>query len=246
MRTLVCVQTHLRTPDEVKLLRVWERLRALNDSEHDWLIVDSASPLMPELEQAWDIRLLLHDDHVPETRAHRTMVRFRDKRGHPFHDGVLIGSGSDRGFIKMLEVAIASGYARLAYIEMDVLFVLPVASIFERMTQPCACGPLVNHGKFPELGLFFADLQYLWGTNFIGKYNWKGPVVPEGELRAWQILGDAMELLPLRGARDGGYTLPEQLAENYPEGIDYLTHATMATNAEFLRYNNLPELARLL
>lgn len=247
MRTLVACQTHLRTPDEVTLLKIWQCLRGQNDDAHEWLIIDNASPLAPELYPlGWDVRLILNDDHIPETRGARNIARFYNKLGHPFWDRVTQASGSDRAFCKMLEIAIASGYQRFAYIEMDLLFVLPVESIFQRMTKPCACGPLVDHGKFPELGLFFADVEHLWRTDFIAKYNWRGPCEPEGELRAWQILGDALELLPLRGARDGGHTLPAQLAANYPDGIDYLTHAHMGTYAEFLRLNNLPELAALI
>lgn len=246
MKTLIAVQTHIRTPDEMKLWKLWQHMRSLNDNSHDWLLIDNASPLPPELYQRWDMRLILNDDHVPETRTSRTAARFRQALGHPFHEGVRQASGSDRAFCKMLEIAMASGYARFAYIEMDVLFALSVDGIFARMTKPCACGPLVDHGKFPELGLFFADVEYLWRTDFVAKYNWRGPCDPEGELRAWQILGDALELLPLKGARDGGYTLPAQLAANYPDGIDYLTHAHMGTYAEFLKMNNLPELAALI
>jgi hypothetical protein len=247
MRTLVAVQTHLRTPDEVTLFKLWQLMRHRSDDAHDWLVVDNASPLAPELyPHGWDVRLIVNDDHVPQTRARRSIVRFCNKLGHPFHDGVRQASGSDRAFCKMLEIAIASDYQRFAYIEMDVLFALSVQSIFDRMTKPCACGPLVDHGKFPEMGLFFADVEHLWRIDFITKYNWRGKCEPEGELRAWQILGDALELLPLKGARDGGYTLPAQLASKYPDGIDYLTHAHMGTYAEFLRLNNLPELANLL
>lgn len=246
MRTLIACQTHLRTPDEVTLFKVWQQLRHRLDWGHDLLFVDNASPLAPALYEAWDVKLILNDEHVPGISAHHTAARFRNKLGHPFHDGVRQASGSDRAFCKMLEIAIASGFQRFAYLEVDAPFVLSVDSIFDRMTKPCACGPLVDHGKFPEMGLFFANLEHIWQTDFITKYNWRGPCEPEGELRAWQILGDDLELLPLRGARDGGYTLPAQLADKYPDGIDYLTHAHMGTYAEFLRLNNLPELAALI
>ncbi len=244
MRTLIATQAHLRTPDEQRLLRIWETMR-LGDGK-DLLIVDNASPLPLDLKQTfWMTRLIMNDDHVPKLLRSFTIARFRDALGHPFHDAVLERSGSDRAFIKMLEIAIASGYDKFAYIEMDLLFALPVASIFERMTKPCACGPLVSHGKFPETGLLFFDVEYIWKHDVIGRYNWRGSVIPEGEKRLWNILGDDLELLPLRGHRDGGSTKPGELAELWPDGIDFLTHATMPVYADFLRLNNFPELAEL-
>ncbi len=246
MRTLICAQTHLRTKDEGKLLRVWENMRGDDyDSHCDLLVIDNASPLDVRqfLTQGWENHRLLNDDHIIQMRHRLTLARFNDALGHPFHDGVLQRSGSDRAFIKMLEIAIASGYDKFAYIEMDLLFALPVTSIFNRMTKPCACGPLVSHGKFPETGLLFFDVEYIWKHDVIGRYNWRGSVIPEGEKRLWNILGDDLELLPLRGHRDGGSTRPGDLAELWPEGIDFLTHATMPVYADFLRLNNFPELA---
>jgi hypothetical protein len=246
MRTLIACQTHIRTADEQKLLDVWTTMRDRIDGRFpDLLVIDSAGPLHARLPAWWNERRILHDDHVPETIGGHTVARFKDALGHPFHDGVLQRSGSDRAFIKMLEIAIASGYDRFAYIEMDLLFALPVQSIFDRMTKPCACGPLVNHGKFPETGLLFLDVEYIWKTGFIDKYNWKGSVVPEGEKRMWNILGDNLEMLPLRGHRDAGLTKPGELAELWPDGIDFLTHAHMGVYADFLRLNNFPELADL-
>jgi hypothetical protein len=61
----------------------------------------------------------------------------------------------------------------------------------------------------------------------------------------WNILGDNLEMLPLRGHRDAGLTKPGELAELWPDGIDFLTHAHMGVYADFLRLNNFPELADL-
>ncbi len=245
MRTLIACQTHIRRPDEQKLLQLWLTLRETLDDTHDLLIIDNASPLQFKMD-GWPDILLADDEAIPVLDHKASLVRFSNALGHPFWDGVLEKSGSDRSFCKMLEIAKASGYDKFAYIELDVVFIRSVASIFDRMTKPCACGPLVEHGRFPEMGLFFADLEYLWKTDFIKRYDWRGPCTPEGELRAWQILGDDLELLQLRGARDGGWTSPEQLAERYPDGIDYLTHALMPTYAAMLKMNNMEELAQLL
>jgi len=244
-RALIACQTHLRTADEQKLLKVWEAMRLTDRC--DLLIVDNASPLPIELAQPfWDSKRIMDDDHIPQTTKSLTIARFKDALGHPFHDGVLQRSGSDRGFIKMLEIAIASNYDKFAYVEMDVLFALSVKSIFERMTKPCACGPLVTHGKFPETGLLFLDVEHIWKTDFIAKYNWKGSVIPEGEKRLWNILGDSLELLPLKGRRDGASMMPGELPEIWPDGIDFITHCTMPVFADFLRYHNKPELAEIL
>ncbi len=252
MRTLIATQTHLRTEDEGKLLRIWEQMR-LNERAN-LLVIDSAGPrnVMDYLKDrslstsGWDIQRLPNDDYIPFMRHWLTVARFHDALGHPFHDAVLERSGSDRSFIKMLEIAIASGYDKFAYIEMDLLFALPVQSIFDHMTKPCACGPLVSHGKFPETGLLFFDVEYIWKKDLIGKYNWRGSVIPEGEKRLWNILGDDLELLPLRGHRDGGSTKPGELAELWPDGIDFITHCTQPVFADFLRLNNFPELADIL
>jgi hypothetical protein len=244
MRTLIACQSHLRTDDECRLLRVWDHMRRQLD-QTDLLIIDNASPLPLILDSWWNLQPIDDDDHVPDMMEPAMVAKFKDALGHPFHDGVLQRSGSDRAFIKMLEIAIASGYDKFAYIEMDLLFALPVQGIFDRMTKPCACGPLVNHGKFPETGLLFLDVEYIWKTGFIDKYNWKGSVVPEGEKRMWNILGDNLEMLPLRGHRDAGLTKPGELAALWPDGIDFLTHAHMGVYADFLRLNNFPELADL-
>ncbi len=217
----------------------------MNNQSGDLLIIDNASPLQLPLGKHWTRSLIPNDDHIPDMLTPWMLARFHNALGHPFHDAVLERSGSDRAFIKMLEIAIASGYDKFAYIEMDLLFALPVQSIFDRMTKPCACGPLVSHGKFPETGLLFFDVEYIWKHDLIGKYNWRGSVIPEGEKRLWNILGDDLELLPLRGHRDGGSTRPGELAELWPDGIDFLTHATMPVYADFLRLNNFPELADL-
>ena len=249
MRTLIACQTHIRTPEEAKLLGIWCEMRQLHDPSAHFLIVDNNSPLPlggALYWKQWNDHRILHDDDVPKIADVRSIARFRDALGHPFHDGTLQRSGSDRGFIKMLEIAIASGYDKFAYIEMDVLFALPVASIFERMSKPCACGPLVTHGKFPETGLLFLDVEHIWKTDFIAKYNWKGSVIPEGEKRLWNILGDSLELLPLRGRRDGATMRPGELPEIWPDGIDFLTHAHMGVYADFLRVNGFAELALFL
>ncbi len=251
MRTLVNAMTHLRTPQEGKMLRVWQELfEWCNGTHHDLLLVDSMAPHKPIdflwNKQDWKTQWLVNDEHLPALTGHRTIAAFHNALGHPFHDAVRQGSGSDRAWMKGIEIAIANNYDRYVYLEMDLLYARSVEWAFGQMQKPVGCGPLVSHGKFPEVGMFFAHTEHLWKTDFVGKYNWRGPCVPEGERRMWDILGDSMQLLPIKGCRDGGLTRPEDLARNWPDGIDWLTHATVETNQEFLKLNGFPHLAEML
>ncbi len=144
------------------------------------------------------------------------------------------------------QTAINSGYDRVVYLEMDLLFAPRLNEAFAMMTKPAACLPLVDHGKFPETGLFIADCAHMQKIDFVNRYNWRGPCSPEGELRQWRIYGDDLQFLPFRGARDSGQTKPGELAANWPDGIDWITHATMPVYADFLRLNDFPELAELI
>ncbi len=144
------------------------------------------------------------------------------------------------------QTAIGSGYDRVVYLEMDLLFARPLQEAFDMMTKPAACLPLIDHGKFPETGLFIADAVHMERIGFIKRYNWRGPCAPEGELRQWKIYGDDLQFLPLPGMRDEGRTKPENLARDWPNGIAWLTHCTRETNKEFLEMNNFPHLAAML
>ncbi len=251
MRTLIFCMTHLRTETEGRLLRIWqEMLEYQNTFPFDLLIVDSASPQPPGCFLMWGHEWLHvdipDDDAQMVLREPRTILKFRDKRGHPFHDGVREACGSDRALMMGFQTAINSGYDRVVYLEMDLLFARSLQDAFDMMTKPAACLPLVSHGKFPENGLFIADCKHMQNINFVERYNWRGPCSPEGELRQWRIYGDDCQLLPFRGSRVGAEMSPEQLKRDYPDGIDWITHATIPTLQEFLRMNNFPHLAEIL
>ncbi len=144
------------------------------------------------------------------------------------------------------QTAIDSGYDRVVYLEMDLLFARPLQQAFDMMTKPAACLPLIDHGKFPETGLFIADCKDMAAREFVRKYDWKGPTSPEGELRQWKIYGDDLQFLPFPGCRDQARTRPENLRRDWPDGIAWITHATKETNAAFLRLNAFPHLAEML
>ncbi len=251
MHTLVFCMSHLRTEAEGKLLRIWQEMREYLDTfPYDLLIVDSASPLPVEdfimwpKEWHWSVLWDWSDDI--RLSGPRSVIHFNNALGHPFHDGVRQASGSDRAMMMGFQAAINSGYDRVVYLEMDLLFARPLQDAFDLMTKPAACLPLVSHGKFPETGLFIADCRYMREIKFVERYNWRGPCSPEGELRQWRIYGDALEFLPFKGCRDGGLTKPGDLARYWPDGIAWITHASLETDAEFLRLNGFPHLAEML
>ena len=240
MRTLIACMTFIQEPWQRDLLCAWYALATTLNPGTDLLIVDSASPIPPQsfLPGHWKIHAMADDDEIPKHPGDQFMARFHNSLGHPFYDAVPMGAGSDRAQVKIFEIAIASGYDRAVYIEADVLFVRPVEPWLERMTKPAACPGMVNHGLFPESGLLFFDPAYFQSIDYVKRYNWRGPCFPEGEKRMWDILGDQLEFLPLKGNRDGWGTEPEHLQERYPEGLDFLTHAKIETHREFLRLND--------
>lgn len=252
MRTLVQCMTHLKHDIDCKLFRVWLELlgQQSDDPNTDLLIVDSASPIPVESvipnPQNFRRQWLVNDDHIPQMQWRASIAKFRDALGHPYHDGVKERSGPCRAWMKGIEIAIASGYNRYVYLEADLLYAKPIAWAFDQKTKPVACGPLIDHGKFPEVGVFFADTEHLWKCDFVERYNWRGPCVPEGERRMWDILGDNLEMLPLKGDRDQWQTPPEMFARKWPDGCDYITHYRLDTAAEFLKMNGFGDLVELL
>ena len=247
MRDLIFCMTHLRTPYDGKLLRVWqEMIEYQNTTPFDLLIVDSASPLSLTDYLMWPEEWKWHavnDDSRPVVRGPRDILCFGNALGHPHHDGVTSGAGSDRALMAGFQCAIDSGYDRAVYLEMDLLLARSIP--FDMMTKPAACLPLVHHGKFPETGLFIADCKDMKERDFVSRYNWRGPCWPEGEYRQWQIYGDDLQLLPIKGGRDKYETAPENLAKRWP-GAQWLTHAKPETMKEFLRMNLFEVLAETL
>lgn len=244
MKTLLHCSTHLDDSVQVKTLRAWLRLaNELNRGKVDVMLVDSPGKIDVRevaLPGYWrDIRLN-HEDEIPVLNGiNQHMVRFRDAIGHPVHDNLECRSGPDRAWMRAIEIAIASGYDRVVYIESDILCLRPVSWAFDQMHKPVGTGGPIPGQSFDEVALFFADVEYLWRTNFVGKFDWKGPTKPEGESRMMQILDDDRQVLPLRGNRDEMRTGPDELATAYPAGLDYLTHARPETLQAFLRMNGM-------
>ncbi len=251
MRCLIFTMTFLKDQYAGKLLRIWQELiEWQNVGSYDLLIVDSPAVHRPQeflkWPEEWAEYHIPNDDFQMKVQDPRTILSFKDARGHPYHDRVTHGSGSDRAMMMGFQTAANSGYDRVVYIENDLLFCKPVDWCFDQMTKPAACLPLVGHGKFPETGAWFADVKHMQSIGFVEKYNWRGPCWPEGEKRQWDIYGDDLEFLPLIGRRDEFSTKPEMLARKFPDGIDWLTHFQPSTGAAFLKMKGFAELGEML
>ena len=251
MKTLVFCMTLIRNDLDRALLRIWLQLLETQNAglDYDLLVVDSASPPeMLDLPGPWSHQVipLGDDDRKMFTQGPRSLIRFQDRRGHPWHDKVTHASGSDRALMMGFQTAVNSGYDCVVYLEMDVLWARPLSDAISLMTKPAACLPLVEHGQFPETGLFIADCNHMTASDFIRRYDWRGPCWPEGERRQADIYGPDLQLLPFRGCRDEWRTRPDELAAKWPDGIDFLTHASPDTLATFLTMNGFADLAEHL
>jgi hypothetical protein len=258
VRILLHCSTFLKSEDHRLLFEAWLRLACrLNWGQEsrgrsdrvDILIVDQPAPsgidprstielVMQQARSFWTERLMNNDQEIPAVEGN-TLLRFRNALGHPVHDNVEVMSGPDRAWMKAIECATAAGYDKVVYIESDVLCMRPVSWAFDRMHKPVASAGPIPGQSFDELALFFADVEYLWKSDFVARFNWQGPTKPEGEARMMEILGEAREVLPLRGNRDGARTAPDELEQNYPDGLDYLTHARLDTLRAMLERNQL-------
>lgn len=250
-RTLIFCMSFLRNPYDGALLRIWQELiEWQNKGSYDLLIVDSPAKHSPteflNWPEEWRIQDIPDDDAQMMISGPRDILRFKNALGHPFHDGITHASGSDRAMMMGFQTAANSGYDRVVYIENDLLFFKPVDWCFEQMTKPAACLPPVSHGKFPETGAWFADVRHMQAIDFVKRYNWKGPCAPEGERRQWDIYGDDLEFLPLKGRRDMFGTPADMIERKFPDGLDWLTHFQPPTGAAALRMNGYPELAEML
>ena len=146
----------------------------------------------------------------------------------------------------------ASGYDRAVYIEADALFAHPVEWGFERMTKHVACQP---GGKYYQADWhiwWVNDLRWFREFDFVGKYDWRRRVggpggEPDAEDLYRTIFGDQLELLPVRGDRGDATSLDHtNLEQQYPGGMDLITHVSFETYARWLELLGQADLARRL
>ena len=190
MRTLIHFSSHIRTQAQAMLLTAQFNLCRHLNPDCDIAIIDSASQIPPMgfLPGDWKAQRILHDDHVPVIDGKNTLLGFHDAIGHPYHDKLRERSGPCRAWMKGIECAIVSGYERIVYYEYDLLCRRPVADAFNQMKVPVGTGGRPLGEQFDEVGLFYANVDYLWRSKFVERYNWRGPTTPLGEIRMMALL----------------------------------------------------------
>jgi hypothetical protein len=244
MRTLIHFSSHITTPNQTALLLAQYNLCKHLNPDCDIAIVDSAGPIDPRtfLPGDWETARLLNDDDVPTLKhGTNTLIRFKESIGHPYHDRLKVRAGPCRAWMKGIEAAIRNDYDRVVYYEYDLFFAHPAKLAFDMMQKPVGTGGPIALENFDEVGLFFADIEYLWKSNFVERYNWRGATVPLGEIRMMQILDQdgARQVLPIKLNRDRYRTSPDDFHLSYPNGLDALTHAKTETMYHFLKVWNL-------
>lgn len=229
MRTLIAQSVHLRTMSQARLYAISSALIRRLNPDADYLLIDNASPISPA-------------DFMPMGAS---VFRFPEAIGHFSYGGTRDGPG--RANMTALRMAMDQGYDRFCLIDPDCLVSLPVEWWFERMTKPVACQPACRHDFLDWQIWPIKDLKWCEEFDFIGKYDWENQTGdPQGEVVYADILGDNVEIIPVRGERVEGTLNARQFREKYAEGCDYVTHATSEIYEAFLKMNNAEDLIPLL
>lgn len=252
-KTLILTQCYVTTEERGRLLAVnLELIRRLNPGFHI-LLIDNASPIPAVIEgsegfEEWELEELRLEGHL-------NVFRFDESIGHFSHkfvderDPLTARDGPGRAIMTGLRIAINSGYDRCVYVEDDCLFAKPLEEGFSQMRKPVACLPRGRYGYLETNVMWFADLHWLDKFDLIGRYDWptqkQGPG-REGERIYEAILGEHLQVLPYKGGRGEGFTNKKNLTAIYPEGVDFITHVSRETYAEFLRLNGFKDLASKL
>ena len=248
---LLIQQVHLRTEEQCRLFAVSQALlRRLNPGCH-LLVIDNASPLdpLPWMAGEWEEhRLGPMSDDVPVIAGELKLLRFAEAIGHFNYGGTADGPG--RANMRSIQVAHAGGYKRAVYFESDCLVSLPVKWWFDRMKKPVACQPVCRHG-FVDWQVMPYDVQFMASFGFVEKYDWKNQTVEKnagtfGEQQYFDILGDDVEIIPVRGERVEGTLDVKAWVEKYKAGVDFVTHGDYEIYAAFLVLNGHKDLVPML
>ncbi len=256
MRLLCELSVHLTSAYRGHLLRTVITLIDRLNPDLDILLIDNGSPLdpLPFLPGApWDDMgvCLATDGPIPAKPPGRTLMRFGDALGHFHHDARRDPppkDGPGRSNMTSLRIAYASGYERSVYQETDCLMVRPYEEGFAQLTKKVGCQDKTAQ-NYPDWNIrYHGDLPWLRDFQFVEKYDWPNRIgdnrgEPVGEQIYADILGEHLQVIPLRGCRAGmaGVT-PENLRERYPDGIDYITHTDQRGFEAFLEYTGYADL----
>lgn len=192
---------------------LWFRMAEQNKS-CDAMIVDSCSPLMPQ---------------VPSSVGY---CAFDDNIGHLSRGGC---DGWGRAFCKGLEYAARRGYEYAVHIECDSLCTLDIAKEVEHMEINGSSVETIRVSSmpsWPETGLMLFDVEWLRQTNFVEKYDWqRRSKYPEPERIIQELCGFDLQLMPWRGMRDD---FNELTVDNVADrNLDWLTHASLPVMERF-------------
>ncbi len=255
MKLLCELSVHLTSEWRGRLLRTCVTLIDRLNPDIDILLIDNASPVepLPFLPGQWDDMgvCLSTDGPIPVKPPGRTIMRFPDSLGH-FHVDKERDpppkDGPGRSNMTSLRIAYASGYERSVYQETDCLFVRPYEEGFSQLTKKVGCqGPTVQ--AYLDWNIrYHADLPWLRDFQFVEKYDWPKRVgdhygEPVGEIIYANILGEHLQVLPMRGCRAGMHGLrADNMRTAYPDGIEWITHSDQEGFEEFLRYTGFDDL----
>jgi hypothetical protein len=222
--TLFLTTTFIRDQSGRFLLGLWNRLRERLSGEFDCLVIDSASPIplpLPGFERG----VLEGEDHVPTVLGPKTIWSFDRNIGPP--PNRMDGSPDSfiRAFKKGVEIAYASGYARVFFVISDMLLMRPAAPIIDRCERHNirAATPWDCYYQWCETDIICADVPRLAVAMI--PIDWRSPPKSFWERTFEAIAGDELFILPLRGARDDHHKLTSgNLDKFFPHGVDYLTH----------------------
>jgi hypothetical protein len=220
-KAMIFGTSYVETQEQRYIFSLWLDLVTRLNPETPILIVDSASPALPDTGCAEVLQLGNNIGHLGKTG--------RD--------------GWGRAFCAGLQRAIDDGYRHVVHIETDLLFARPVKETLQKMETHGGIkitAAMANPYQFIETGLLFMSVRYMKWLKFIEKYDWE-TVTPDmlPEVRTANIMGTALFALPLRGLRnDLGQLTPARMPTMFPYGIDWVTHADAATCREFCRVND--------
>jgi len=197
-----------------KLTLQWAELMLRLNADCDIWLIDSQSPMMPQLDRR--IRLF----------------SFADNIGHLSRRSVTPGKdGWGRAFCKGLQMAIDARHDYAVHIEADSLFRLPALPICRQMQRdkivaasiPVLSGACVLQ-HWVETGLMFFDVEFLRRSNFVSRYDWPNRRArPTPEVVIKRMLGPDLKMMPWRGMRQD--KLPTVNHDNIASaGFDWITH----------------------
>lgn len=226
-RTLIAGSCHINNQHKRQLLGLWARTTAWLNPDCDILVIDSCSPI-----------------ELPQMPDHTMIHRIDDDAGHAFHTSG--GDGWGQAFCKAVEIAGEAKYRHVMLTECDLLFARRATPIIDAMetSDVLFAAPMDPTYLFLESGLCFADVQWMKKVDFAARYDWRNFTMAElSERKLERVAGNRLFTLPLRGRRNDQHALtPDNLADSFPYGCDYITHCRdFAVYRAFLRMNGLPD-----